>query len=742
MAHTTPLPLAQQVLAWALQAMGRANDLVEVSPGTRKNAQRGAPIPQRWDGLIEEWFRALGAEPSSQQREAVHAWLRAYDQRIATLIACELSVADRLPAVLDVVVPPLGCWLGAVMACFDEGLLNDQVSAKVPDLTTWLSEPLSPLVFTRMFQALVLVHAPAGSREQRREMLESVLSPNTFDRWWDGGVEVPTAEVIKRLPEVIGGGSTTEFLLRVARLLQVLRLDLVTWYGSEEDVAAIAKTAQVWARAARTVLREPPGEGWRRDLIQLAIAGLEGAEGASVAATLQLGRDGVASPADLATRLRGVLSGEGPDADRERVAAAAWVSLWGVGGRILKVAAGYELGIGSAPAALLSDPISNIQADWYATAILRGAADHLVPDLPDDVRAAAAAYLSERRALVATRAGVGRKAEIPGLVQRIIGVHADIVSQADVDARLTLPAHLEAGLPDDVVAAHPHLGAQRVHRLMHEGRVSDGLSWYGRMIRARALKLQPDREVVAKALIEGAHRLLDDAREAGTAPGTAGDVDDERWARFLAAQNQASTLFTAASKLMSLLPTGVEYADELVHLLPLAIRLDLLTEEDTWPRSEPLAAHLLERDTKRHPTHGGLWAVAAVWSHLNELGDSALSERHAGHFGSKSLLDSIWQRLRRDAEFCPRVTGVGTARVGDLVPVGDPDRPRITRGRTPGSAMRLCQSQCVGRNGAPKRRYFTEGEALENANHRRGLGAPPLRVYYCPSCGGYHLTST
>jgi hypothetical protein len=48
---------------------------------------------------------------------------------------------------------------------------------------------------------------------------------------------------------------------------------------------------------------------------------------------------------------------------------------------------------------------------------------------------------------------------------------------------------------------------------------------------------------------------------------------------------------------------------------------------------------------------------------------------------------------------------------------------------------------CTGRDGRPKRLYATHAEAQESADYvwrKRGVR---LRVYSCPYCAGYHLTS-
>jgi hypothetical protein len=48
---------------------------------------------------------------------------------------------------------------------------------------------------------------------------------------------------------------------------------------------------------------------------------------------------------------------------------------------------------------------------------------------------------------------------------------------------------------------------------------------------------------------------------------------------------------------------------------------------------------------------------------------------------------------------------------------------------------------CTDSKGQPKRRYGSEYEALDAAACGRVERGVDLRVYRCPNCGGWHLTS-
>ena len=48
---------------------------------------------------------------------------------------------------------------------------------------------------------------------------------------------------------------------------------------------------------------------------------------------------------------------------------------------------------------------------------------------------------------------------------------------------------------------------------------------------------------------------------------------------------------------------------------------------------------------------------------------------------------------------------------------------------------------CTDSRGQSKRRYKSEHEALDAAAHGRAVRGAELRVYECPDCSGWHLTS-
>ncbi len=48
--------------------------------------------------------------------------------------------------------------------------------------------------------------------------------------------------------------------------------------------------------------------------------------------------------------------------------------------------------------------------------------------------------------------------------------------------------------------------------------------------------------------------------------------------------------------------------------------------------------------------------------------------------------------------------------------------------------------ECVDSHGNPKKRYFSEQEAICTMDYLEKVNNKKLRVYQCPNCGHYHLT--
>lgn len=77
-----PLPLAQQVLAWLVQALGYGEagyPAVDVSPSTLKNARKGARIPHSWEDLVTGALKAMHVPVDTTTLTTLHEALRGWD---------------------------------------------------------------------------------------------------------------------------------------------------------------------------------------------------------------------------------------------------------------------------------------------------------------------------------------------------------------------------------------------------------------------------------------------------------------------------------------------------------------------------------------------------------------------------------------------------------------------------------------------------------------------------------------
>jgi hypothetical protein len=234
----------------------------------------------------------------------------------------------------------------------------------------------------------------------------------------------------------------------------------------------------------------------------------------------------------------------------------------------------------------------------------------------------------------------------------------------------TAPVDLEPFLDDQTVSAHPHLAVRRACRLMESGDRDQALRWFGNWRRSQGIKPWPERLAAARTIVLLAHRQLDrlqTVRE--TVHSLLDSVQDEQVALPEDVERhvvQALTTLDKAAKLVSKLydvassaipahQQGLENAERLVLLLPLAIRLDTQEGEVAGvemvdlQRSATLAEQV--RDTlEQRPTHAGAWAMLAAYqAFMGE--DAAFAEKQAQHFGGGELFATTLERLRGDGLF-------------------------------------------------------------------------------------------
>jgi hypothetical protein len=376
MSDTPALPLAQQVLAWMLQGLGLLDHL-SISRSTAKNALRGEVISRSWDDLVDDAIDAFGFELQADQRALLRRSMRSVDKRLSSLHTLELPVEDRLPAVLHIFIPKVGCRLGALAAMVEGGLWPD-VRTAVPELGNWITDPLSPRTFGRIVEGLLAFHHPEWATwDERKTCLDkkNIASAKSVERWRSAQVAVPNLSNVKALATIMGDDEQQRraaLLLRLGRLLTVMRRELAGW-ADEMQAEAVSLAVSAWARGTRDALLEPGlladiADGWAD-----AVEGPNGDQVVSALGSLLGNASPVAEPTDVASELRRTASVVRDTGDPTPLRLVQAQALLGPNPVVIS-AVGRHLG---APAILeveLMDPVERIQGEWTTIAILRAVA--------------------------------------------------------------------------------------------------------------------------------------------------------------------------------------------------------------------------------------------------------------------------------------------------------------------------------------------------------------------------------
>lgn len=251
MATTPPLPLAQQIVAWVLRALGYAEESsgkLGISTGTLKNAKKGDLIPKSWEDLVNGLLKAIGLSLEAPQlaslQEALHAW----DEQAGALPEFELSLPERLYAPLTFAIPMVGLRLGALAA-----LRAHQTQRPIEDWR-WVTNPFGRGFFGEVIHFLLERRFPDETNDQKKERLENALDKKivdwrTIERWKSGDSKVPNVKALAPLGALLG--PSAEEILRAARMAGVFRDDLDTWIGEEaagDWAQCVAKIAEETAR--------------------------------------------------------------------------------------------------------------------------------------------------------------------------------------------------------------------------------------------------------------------------------------------------------------------------------------------------------------------------------------------------------------------------------------------------------------------------------------------------------------
>jgi len=279
-----PLPLSQQVLAWALGALGYADASsvnLGVSSGTLKSARRGTVIPRGWEDLVEIVLRLVRNAPEEKRSEArafLRAGLRQWDEMVGRMHpASGLSLEERLHVPLTLAIPQVGIRLGALVALVVRRA--DQI-----EQWSWLLRPFDKTFFGKVVDELFRHQLEEPTSDAKRTLLEDKTDIHwrTFERWRSGQTPVPNVQNVVALGSMFGG--VAEALLRIARLAAVLGKDLREWIGE----AAFDEWALAVAQMGQSAARSLSSSSDVTALLQCAHLALEGPHGDRVHANLRV----------------------------------------------------------------------------------------------------------------------------------------------------------------------------------------------------------------------------------------------------------------------------------------------------------------------------------------------------------------------------------------------------------------------------------------------------------------------
>jgi hypothetical protein len=671
MTPVPPLPLSQQVLAWALGALGYADASsmnLGVSSGTLKSARRGTVIARGWEDLVEIMLRLVRDAPEEKRSEAraiLHAGLRTWDEMVGRMHAADkLSLEERLHVPLTLAIPQVGIRLGALVALVARRA--DQI-----EQWSWLLRPFDKTFFGKVVDELFRHQLKEIKTDAKRTLLEDKTDIHwrTFERWRSGQTPVPNVQSVVALGRMFGGG--TEVLLRIARLAAVLGSDLREWIGEAafgEWALAVAETGQ---RAARS-LSSTDGV---TALLQYVHAALEGPHGDRVYANLRIllpREEKERSCDELSARLAEAAAGGDAEEILDRPL-ARWAVLW----TTFSIEPWRSLNAGSTPAADLVrlsgaiDLAYCIENLWGLRVlfhmIAEGRPSLTRPDgSPLDLPISVAAQDTARHWLknsLRFRCAADEPlidAEITFVLREVFG--SELVtawmhpSALQTGMHAVLDPELETVLPDEIVLANPRLCCARARRLAEAGNLRGALESLGHLSKLRpALGVVSDELIAALAAV--AHANFDHMLPLrGALRANADGLDRDFVVKVLFEGARTSEIIVDRILQLCRAPEGAPaWLHPLVAAVSLAIRIMLLRVElgraDEglgWEAVRQLVERLA-RCLEQQPTHGRGWAVIALWLSLyGEREEAVQARKQAEHFGAGDFFEREAERVDDD----------------------------------------------------------------------------------------------
>lgn len=691
MAHSTALPLTQQVMAWVLQGMGLLDGLSGLSRSSAKNALAGHVITQAWEKLVDELLAVLGTPGQPEQRQALGAALHAADRKISRLDGMDLDLSDRMPPVVRILIPHVAARFGAAAAVIDQGVWvppRDEDGRPLP-VADWLCDPLSPSTFGRVAEIVLRGVYPGWTGwGQVAEELErrGVASRKTVARWRSDELYVPNVANVTALAELMPEGASRSralLALRFARLLTATRRALSRDWGDGVLAQETALAVASWARVTREALGQPGVLADLADNLALAFESPLGGQALTNRSPLLQAVVPGDSAATVAKSLRGLAAevrrtGDGVPL---RWLAAEQVLM---PHPLLCLGVGVRLGATNALQLLAGDAIEIVQHSWRFAALLRAIANgeglHYQPAGSTEkvafrgseaLRAQAHRLLDRGRRIV--RHGDDERQEDMEYLQFAAMLAAESggaeALMALPDAwngafrRVAVPAALEVVASPEGLDEAPQLAAHRARRLANEGDDAEALSCIGRWRAAPGPKLWEERVAVSDALLTIGHRQLDrlaplrasltrlqrvEAATPKALVATVAAASAKCKEVLLQAHTVVRGLLQAADNALHEPPDPPGRAARATLLLPFALRVCALGRAAEASATDPgRLAGELESSLRALPTDGDSWAVLALWQECRG-NDSSFAQKQAHHFGATDTYRRVRELLARD----------------------------------------------------------------------------------------------
>jgi hypothetical protein len=679
----TPLPLAQQILAWLVQALGYDRDdagAAGVSATTLKNARRGQVIRHSWTTLVREACRLLKlADPAP---EVLPGFLHAWDGYVSALRSPPLDLGDRLLPMMRLLVPRLGVRLGAAMA------LAREVTDGPQEDWAWLCDPLAPESFRQVLRRVLTAFRPDlrtwTGRGKERGKIESV-DPKTIRRWDRG--DVPGPQNVRALVEEIG--APAEVPLRWARAAMVARRDMEEIVGKEAvdswreavrftamrvgtelaaDTRFVPRIAELWWES----LTIAPNQELAEQLAGILRLANVSVTGETVASWLH----DVANRPATASRPA-----------REDARAVLLLTVFLTHPRL--IAATYEHLDPERSALLASvDVRAWLQHEWSLRWLLRRVergeplrlqlSGHLEWDAPTAAAARDAARRLLREGATFIRHangcdGVLADGPVDETLAAVFGVSPDELVALWAEVEAALPYHLlnpgaERLLPEEVVRAVPKLALARARRLAEEGDVHCAVETIKAIDLSRHAPDASERADLAALLSELAHHALDEVRRflrralsAFQAVDSTGGAPALSPLRAVFEDAIAVTLaepdrwIDAAERWIAAPSQGPPRVEALVLSFPYHLRRERLLGA-SWcpspggPKVGALVASLIDH-AERSPSDGEVFAMLALARRLGCEGSArapADADHRCEHLGTAPLRDRWLARIQRD----------------------------------------------------------------------------------------------